>query len=334
MISFVWPPGEPMLAGTGGSETYTAGHVRELMRRGIDAQVVTIGHGTKDGRQDFRDIPFVAYADASAISQLPGTVVFVNKAYPVPTKNKAAIIFHCSLPKKADRAQYKEHAAGKTIIATSIYSGQQWALYLDIPYSRITIVLPFADPIFGGSRRSKGAKNTRILFAGRLHPEKGIYTILEMMHQNDMRYNGFSTTLVAAGLHVEAGREIARMLKGYPYAKLIEAQKTVPSMAQLLTRSDILLMPSVFAEPFGMLSVEAQHAGCRVVASNIGGLPETNCGLLTLVTARDPLALITGIKQAVALGTATARERDEATGRFTLSKSVDELLQAIHFQAS
>ena len=38
-----------MLAGTGGSETYTAGHVRELRRRGIDAQVLTIGHGIKDG---------------------------------------------------------------------------------------------------------------------------------------------------------------------------------------------------------------------------------------------------------------------------------------------
>lgn len=334
MISFVWPPGEPMLAGTGGSETYTAGHVRELLRRGIDAQVVTIGHGTKDGRQDFRDIPFVSYADPSAISNLPGTVVFVNKAYPVSTKNKAAIIFHCSLPKKADRAAYKEYAAGKTIIATSVYSGQQWALFLDVPYKQITIVLPFADPIYGNAKRPKVAKKTRILFAGRLHPEKGIYTILEMMHQNDMRHNGFSTTLVAAGLHVETGREIARMLHGYPYAKLIAAQKTVPAMGELLTRSDILLMPSVFAEPFGMLSVEAQHAGCRVVASNIGGLPETNCGLLTLVASRDPRALITGIKQAVALGAATAKERDEARGKFTLSKSVDELLQAVHYQAS
>ena len=124
MISFVWPPGEPMLAGTGGSETYTAGHVRELIRRGIDAQVVTIGHGTKDGRQDFRDIPFTALPDASAISNLLGTVVFVNKAYSVPTKNKATIIFHCSLPKTSDRDKYKAFALGKNIIATSVYSGQ------------------------------------------------------------------------------------------------------------------------------------------------------------------------------------------------------------------
>lgn len=332
MISFVWPPGEPMLAGTGGSETYTAGHVRELLRRGIDAQVVTVGHGFKDGRQDFQDIPFVALSNAGAISTLPGNVVFVNKAYPVPTKNKATIIFHCSIPKVSDRSKYKEFAKDKTIIATSVYSGQQWALYLDIPYSRINIVLPFADPIFSNIKRSRATKKARILFAGRLHPEKGIYTILEMMHQKEMHHNGFTVTIVKAGLHVEIGREIARMLKDYPYAKLIPAQKTVASVAQLLAKSDILLMPSVFAEPFGMLSVEAQHAGCRVVASNVGGLPETNCGLLTLVAPRSPLALTKGIKQAVALGSSTKKERDDAVEKFTLGESVNELLRVINYQ--
>ncbi len=330
MISFVWPPGEPMLAGTGGSETYTAGHVRELLRRGIDAQVVTIGHGLKDGRQDFKDIPFVAFKDAAGLSDLPGTVVFVNKAYPVPTRNKAAIIFHCSIPRRSDRDRYKSFAAGKTIIATSIYSGQQWALYLDIPYSKVNIVLPFADPIYGNIKRSKESKKMRILFAGRLHPDKGIYTILEMMHQSDMRSKDFTTSIVTAGLHVEVGREIARMLKNYPYAKLIEAQKTVPAMARLLARTDTLLMPSVFAEPFGMLSVEAQHAGCRVIASNVGGLPETNCGLLTLVDSRSPRALLTGIKQAVALGPVTKKERDDAVEKFTLSESVNDLMEVIH----
>lgn len=330
MISFIWPPGEPMLAGTGGSETYTAGHVRELLRRGIDAQIVTVGHGKKDGRQDFKDIPFVALPDASGISDLPGIVVFVNKSYPVPTKNKATIIFHCSIPKKSDRERYKTFAEGKTLVATSVYSGQQWALYLGVPYSKINIVLPFADPIYGNIKRSKPIKKTRILFAGRLHPEKGIYTLLEMMHQTDMRHNGFTTSIVQAGLHVEVGREIARMLKNYPYAKLISAQKTVSSMAQLLAKTDILLVPSVFAEPFGMLSVEAQHAGCRVIASNVGGLPETNCGLLTLVEPRSPLALLTGIKQAVALGPITKKERDDGIEKFTLGESVDALMKVIH----
>jgi len=144
-----------------------------------------------------------------------------------------------------------------------------------------------------------------------------------------MQHNGYNVSLVAAGQHVETGRTIAKMLHDYQYAKVIPARKTVADMAQLLARTDILLMPSVFAEPFGMLSVEAQHAGCRVVASNIGGLPETNCGLLTLVESRNPRALLTGIAEAVALGQATKKERELAGGGFSLDVSVDGLLKAL-----
>jgi D-inositol-3-phosphate glycosyltransferase len=329
MISFIWPPGVAMFAGTGGSETYTAGHIRELLRRGIAAQVVTVGHGRNDGRKDFAGIPFLALDDAKGISELPGMVVFVNRSYDVPTKNKAAIILHCVTPRLRDRKLRQSEVANKIVIATSIYSGQQWALFLDVPYSSLHIVLPFADPIFGNAKRSQPAKKTRIIFAGRLHPDKGIYTLLEAMHEDIMRKNGHQVRIVTAGQHVEAGQMMARMLKGYPYAHLMPAQKTVATMAELLAHSDILLMPSVYAEPFGMLSIEAQHAGCRVVASNIGGLPETNCGLLTLIEPRNPAALIEGIEQAVALGAATKRERDVAKESFMLDESVDSLLAVL-----
>jgi glycosyltransferase involved in cell wall biosynthesis len=330
MISFVWPPGEPMLAGTGGSETYTAGHVRELLRRGISAQVVTIGHGKRGGRKDFADIPFLALREPAELTALTGQIVFVNAAYQVTTKQKAAIILHCVIPDACERLQYQSYIAGKSVIATSVYSAQQWALYLDIPYSRIHIVLPFADPVFGSVVRSKPAKHTRILYAGRLHPEKGIYTVLEMLHEYVMRSNGHRVSIVLAGQHVETGQTIARMLQGYKYAQLLPPQKTVPGMAELLSRNDILVVPSVYAEPFGMLSIEAQHAGCRVVASNLGGLPETNCGLLTLVEPRDPKALLKGIEQAVALGAATKKERTVAKANFTLDASLTSLLDVLH----
>ncbi len=318
-----------MLAGTGGSETFTAGHARELIRRGIKTQVVTIGHGEKDGRQDFPDIPFLALNKAEDISKLPGLVVFVNKPYPVPTKNKAAVILHCVTPDADEQQLYSERVKNKTIIATSIYSGQQWALFLRLPYSRIQIVLPFADPIFGTVKRSNATNKSRLVFAGRLHPDKGIYTLLETMHKLEFQKHAQTVTIVSAGLHVEIGATIKRMLNGYPYAQLIPAQKSVGSMARVLSVNDILLMPSVYAEPFGMLSIEAQHTGCRVVASNIGGLPETNCGLLTLIEPRNPDALILGIKQALALGVATKKERDTAKGYFTLNSSVDSLMLAL-----
>jgi len=191
-------------------------------------------------------------------------------------------------------------------------------------------MLPFADPIFGGVKRHASIKKSRVVFAGRLHPDKGIYTLLETMHRLVMFKSSQVVTIVTAGLHVETGATIKRMLKSYPYARLMPARKSILGMANVLSSNDILLMPSVFAEPFGMLSVEAQHAGCRVVASNIGGLPETNCGLLTLVEPRSPDALMLGIKQALALGPATRKERETAKSYFTLNDSVNSLLLALH----
>lgn len=315
-----------MLAGTGGSETFTAGHVRELLRRGIDAQVVLVGTPVAHSKRDFPGVPFVSLANEAAISELAGAVVFVNRAYGVPTRHKATIILHCAVPSKVEQHERMKDVEGKTIIATSIYNAQQWALYLKIPNSTINVVMPFADPVYGNARRSKPGKKVRVLYAGRLHPEKGIYTILEMMHQYEMGILDVQMSIVMAGQHVEEGRAIAKMLHGYTYAKLLEPRRSVLSMAALLATTDILLMPSVFAEPFGMLSVEAQHSGCRVIASSLGGLPETNCGLLTLVEERNPQALITAIGEAVALGLATTRERRSAIEEFTLGESVDSLL--------
>jgi D-inositol-3-phosphate glycosyltransferase len=329
MISFIWPSREAMLAGTGGSETFTAGHVRELIRRGIDVQVVIVGPAITQSRQNFPDIPFVGLTDEGQISDLPGIVIFINQAYDVPTRHKAAIILHCAVPSKVEQHERKKDAEGKIIFATSVYNAQQWALYLEIPSSTINVVMPFADPIYGNVRRSNPGRKVRVLYAGRLHPEKGIYTILEMMHQYEMKILDVNMSIVMAGQHVEEGRTIARMLKGYTYAKLLDPRKTVASMAELLAKTDILLMPSVFAEPFGMLSVEAQHCGCRVIASSLGGLPETNCGLLTLVEERNPQALITAIREAIALGLSTKKERKLAINKFTLGKSVDSLLKYI-----
>jgi glycosyltransferase involved in cell wall biosynthesis len=329
MISFIWPSGEAMLAGTGGSETFTAGHVRELARRGIATQVVIVGPAIKPSERDFPDIPFLGIACKEEISNLHGVIVFVNQAYDVPTRHKAAIILHCPVPSTVEQRERKKDVEGKTIIVTSIYNAQQWALYLGVPNNTIDVVMPFADPVYGNVRRSKPTKKVRVLYAGRLHPEKGIYTILEMMHQYEMDVLDVRMSIVMAGQHVEAGRAIAQMLKGYRYAKLLDSRKTVASMAELLAKTDILLMPSVVAEAFGMLSVEAQHSGCRVIASSLGGLPETNCGLLTLVEERNPQALITATRAAIALGLSTAKARKVAMHEFTLGESVDSLLRCL-----
>src|ERR1044072_3438232 len=78
LISFIWSPGNPLPAGTGGSENYTVGQVRELNRQGVPAQVVTIGLGVDDGRNEFTDVPFRSLRTLGEVGGLRGTIGFVN----------------------------------------------------------------------------------------------------------------------------------------------------------------------------------------------------------------------------------------------------------------
>jgi glycosyltransferase involved in cell wall biosynthesis len=103
-------------------------------------------------------------------------------------------------------------------------------------------------------------------------------------------------------------------------------------MAALMAEHDVVLMPSngqYWHETFGIVSIEAQHTGARVVASDDGGLPETQCGGLHLVEADNSEALALGLLDALALDPVRSSERAAAAQRFTVSQSVDALLEVL-----
>lgn len=332
MISFVWTPGQRLPAGTGGSENYTIGHVRELNSRGVPAQVVTVGLGVADGRDEFVDIPFRALSSTADVSRLDGIVVFVTEFPVVPTKQPAYQILHVPPPlRDRERRQAVEQTRDRSLIATSRYSANLWATFLDVDVSTIQVVYPFAEPCFATQPRRSGPRGVaRVLYAGRLSPEKGIYTLLAMLH-TDLVHHDVELTFTAttAGADKPQGQIISQLLDAHPGIRLVAARKTPAAMAELMVDYEIVVMPSnsqYWHETFGIVSIEAQHAGCRVVASDDGGLPETDCGGITLVNPDDAEALAQGIRSAISLGTMSRSDRELAGTRFTVEQSVDELL--------
>lgn len=341
MISFVWSARYPFLAGAGGSENYTAGHIRELTRRGIPARLITLGHGSKDGRKDFPDIEFLALKDKKELEDLDDTIVFVTYPLDVHTKHQSYAILHCPPPSYArnDNLYNLKAFRGKKLIATSKFSAGLWRRYLKGETGRIHTVYPFASPDLAEVSRPNAAtsssKPARVLFAGRLTPDKGIYTLLSALHMDALKGHDYKLTVTASGAHTEEGKVIYSLVKAHPGIRVVPAQKTAKDMARLMATHDIVVMPSTdiyWQEMFGIVSVEAQHAGCRVVASRSGGLPETNVGGLMLVQPDNPKALAQGIVRAMNLGPLMARERAKATGQFTLAASVDSLLKVVNYQ--
>ena len=332
MISFIWSPGNPLPAGTGGSENYTIGQVRELTRRGLPAQVVTVGLGTSDGRDDFADVPFLSLPTLAQVTELNGTVIFVNEAHTVPTRRPAFLILHNPPPiRERYRAFAVDGTRELTLIATSRYAAALWSSYLDVDLATISVVYPFAEPGFAAQPRPlREPGKTRVLFAGRLSPEKGIYTLLETLHLDIIeQHPGLEFTATTAGADKPQGKIIELLLGAHPGISVVASCKTPAAMAALMARHDIVVIPSnsqYWHETFGIVSIEAQHAGCRVVASDDGGLPETDCGGVALVRPDNAEALAWGIINAAASGPVSPAARRDAGGRFTVAQSVDSLL--------
>lgn len=331
MVSFVWSAKQPFLAGRGGSENYTAGHIRELKRRGIAARIITLGYGENDGREDFPDIEFLAIKSKEDLRELDDTLVFVTYPLDVLTKRQSYTILHCPMSRLYPPLDING-IPGKQIIVPSKFAAKLWGSTLHIRPTRIPVVYPFAETVFAEVERPKrktGGK-PKVLFAGRLLPDKGIYTLLAALHMDSLKSIDFELTVTDAASDTDDGQIIKKLLEVHPKVNLIPARKSPEQMAQLMSEHDMVVMPTTdlfWQEIFGIVSVEAQHAGCRVVASSGGGLPETDCGGALYVKPDDPAALASGMAKAMMLGPLTEAERLYATTKFTVQASVNSLLK-------
>ncbi|HVI68903.1 MAG TPA: glycosyltransferase family 4 protein [Magnetospirillaceae bacterium] len=338
MISFVWYSEAPFLAGVGGTETFTAGVIRELQHRNIPSQIATIGFGEQDGRLDFPDIPFTALNSPADAATLPGTVIFATDPPPSLVAYPAYFMMHLPIWLYKERAEtYRQALIGRKLIANSLFAAGEWERFLKLPPKSVPVVYPFADEAFGQQLPlPQNDGKLRVLFANRLNVDKGIYTFMAALHNphlfDDPR---FIFTVVSAAAHSPQGAVIKKLVEAHPMLKVVAPATTPQAMAKLLAIQDVVVVPSsmrTWRETFGMISVEAQNVGCRVVASDNGGLPETDCGGLILVEPDNPVTLAEGILKATKLGRLSDAERVAAAKKFTVQQSVDQLLAAIDYK--
>jgi len=337
MISFVWTASAiwtepaPLVPGSGGAETFTLGQCRELNRRGIASQIVTFRMGTADGRELSPDIRFVDYPTPQDLGRLEDPSLLAVEPLDLPATRPPYVILHNPPYASLGRQYYRSALANRRLVATSRAAARMWANHLAVSADTIAVMYPFADVQFGRQPvPERGDGPARVLFAGRLSIGKGFYTFLEALHY--LARGDFACTVVLAGAQGDEYPMIEPLAKAHPMLTAVPA-RTPRQMAELLVTQDVVVMPShsrAWREPFGTLSVEAQHAGCRVVASDLGGLPETDCGGLHLFEPDNPVALARAVRRAARLGRLVPAERAKAEQRFTVTQSVDQLMAILH----
>lgn len=116
-----------------------------------------------------------------------------------------------------------------------------------------------------------------LAFLGRLVTEKGVDVLL---HAFQKLPDSVGLTIIGAGPEREATEALARQLALRDRVHFAGPKRGAELVA-LLQQHKILVVPSRYDEPFGVVALEGVACGCVVVGSSGGGLPEAigPCGL-------------------------------------------------------
>ena len=189
------------------------------------------------------------------------------------------------------RRRLEAVAAMTRITVLSAYMARQLA-QAGVDRHKIEVLPPFVDGLTPLPRADGGRHH---LLVGRLSVHKGVELALQAAGQLQLEL-----PLVVAGegpLAERVQQAAARPGSRVRFAGWAHRQ----ALSELLAQARSLWLPSLWAEPFGIIGIEALAAGVPVIASNTGGVPGWLCherdGLLVppgdaaaLANAADRLA--------------------------------------------
>ncbi len=123
-------------------------------------------------------------------------------------------------------------------------------------------------------------RDKNLAFVGRLVSDKGADLLLQAMKLLQNGGVAADLTIVGSGPEEENLRRLATEL-ALGRQVTFAGQKSGAALAELLNRHRILVVPSRWQEPFGVVAVEGIACGCVVVGSEKGGLKEAigPCGV-------------------------------------------------------
>jgi glycosyltransferase involved in cell wall biosynthesis len=115
----------------------------------------------------------------------------------------------------------------------------------------------------------------RLLYAGRVEPRKGVGTAIESLAV--LTRTGTAAELTVAGWrHPAYATELEKAAADLGVSDLVHWREPLPreAMPDLYQEHDVLIFPTIWREPFGLVPLEAMAGGCLVIATGTGGSAE------------------------------------------------------------
>lgn len=198
--------------------------------------------------------------------------VMLKSAWLILLARKPLVIRHQTWFRSIDQPlTFKTFLKKKVIEAsTSIAISQQIANHL--PLKSEVIYNPYRDNLFQlipGSLRDKD-----LVYLGRLVKSKGVHLLIEAVYRLKTNH-GLMPKLTVIGHGPELANLRQQVLNyGLDSQVNFVGQKTGESLVEMLNQHQIMVIPSLWNEPFGVVALEGIACGCAIIGSAGGGLKE------------------------------------------------------------
>src|SRR5438132_8541678 len=186
------------------------------------------------------------------------------------------------------------------------------AIASDIKMAAEVIGNPYDDRIFRIGANIH--RNRELIFVGRLVSDKGADVLLRALGILKIPAN---LTIIGRGPEEENLRALVREL-ALDQSVTFAGQKVGGELAELMNHHQVIVIPSRWPEPFGIVALEGIACGCIAVGSEQGGLSEAigNCGLTFRNGDSEELAA----RLAELLRESTTREKFRTAARLHLGR--------------
>lgn len=131
-----------------------------------------------------------------------------------------------------------------------------------------TMKLPLGIELGNIKKIEKNYETIDILFAGRLNRYKGVHILINAFNQ--LKYKKIHLHIVGEGKEKEELNKIAEYNPNITFYGFVSEN----ILLELYRKANIVVVPSIWYETFGIVIIESFKYSIPVIASNIGGFPE------------------------------------------------------------
>lgn len=262
------------LPSLGGVEMVAATLACELVRRGHAVVVVTdtMGESTPKGytvvRQPGWGELWAAYRSAEVVVLMGATL---RLGWPLFLMRRRALISHQGFPPGMAQTSFLTSGSRGLLIRRAINVACSRKVSEAVGNGCTSIGNPYDTEHF--YERSTVGRDLDLAFVGRLVPEKGPDLLLDAVALLANEGWAMKVSLVGDGPLKESLAVRAKDL-GLTKVVTLTGPKRGHELAAFLNRHKVMVVPSAWPEPFGIVALEGAACGCVVVGSDGGGLPE------------------------------------------------------------